>query len=80
MQSGKNLVKRRGVEAFFIFEVVIEQRFVDAGAAGNLVRSRARNAFMGELFQRGFQDGSARLFRLAAGAGLAGFDSRNQFN
>ena len=76
MQAGKNLVKRRGVQAFFIFEVVIEQRFIDAGAAGNLICARSGYAFMGELFQSGFEDSGTGFLRLAAGAGLAGFDGR----
>ena len=68
MQAGENLLQGRGVEAFLVLEVVIEQSFVDAGAAGNLVRARSGHAFMGKLFQRGLEDGGAGLFRLTAGA------------
>src|SRR6185312_14683937 len=74
MQSGKNLVERGSVEALFIFEVVIEKGLIDPGAAGNLVRSRTGNTFMGEFFQSGLEDSGAGLFRLTAGAGLTGFD------
>jgi hypothetical protein len=38
----------------------------------NLVCTGAGIAFMGELFQRGFQDSGAGLLRLAARAGFSG--------
>src|SRR6478735_937103 len=46
MEAGKNLVQRRGIKTFFIFEVVIEQGLVDSGSAGNFIGARSGNAFM----------------------------------
>ena len=54
------------IEVFFVFEIVVEQRLVDPGAAGNLVGAGAGYALVGKFFQRRLQDGGARLFRLAA--------------
>ena len=76
MQARKNLVQGGSVEAFLVLEVIIEQSFVHACAAGNLIRARARNAFMREFFQSSLQDSGAGFLGLAAGARLAGFDGR----
>jgi len=50
MQAGKNLLQGGSVQAFLVLEVVINQGFVHAGAAGNFIRASAGNALVRKFF------------------------------
>ena len=67
---------------FLVVKVVVEQRLVDAGGFGDGVDARAGQAFLGELGQRGLEDGVAAGLRLAAAAAarFGGFELRGIFN
>ena len=67
-QARDHLLQHRCVKAIFIFEIVIEQRFVDPGGAGNFICAGAGYTFVGKLLQRGIQDGGTGLLRLSARA------------
>src|SRR6516162_4899182 len=58
-----DLLQGSAVEAFFVLVIVVEQRLVDAGAAGDLISAGAGYALARELFQGGVEDRRAGLFR-----------------
>ncbi len=68
LQAGKRIVEHGAIKRLFVLEVVIEQRLVDAGLAGDGVGTGAGNAVLGELLRGGLQDRCPALLRLAAGA------------
>ncbi len=66
----KDKLQRGGVEVFFALEVVVEQRLVDAGLLGNLLRTRASQTVCAELPYSSVEDASAGLVgALGLGAG-----------
>src|SRR5580692_5545421 len=74
-QASEDLVEDGGIEGFLILEIVVKQRLVDAGRAGDGIDAGARHAFAGKLAHRGLQNGGTALFRAAAGseAGFGGW-------
>ena len=71
LQSGESAVEHRAVQRFFVFEVVVQQRLVDASFARDFLGAGTRDVVVGELLRRRFQDGRAALFRLPAGTHAA---------
>ena len=65
--AAENLIQNGLIQRLFIFEVVIEQRLVDLGGAGNRIGTRSRNALAGEFVDCSFKNRCTAFFRLAAG-------------
>ena len=72
-ETCENMVQHRAVERFFVFEVVVEQRFIDRGRPGYGVGAGAGHAFLCELAHGRIENGGPGLLGLAASteAGLA---------
>jgi hypothetical protein len=64
LERPKRFIQHCPVKRFFVFEVVINQSFVDARLARNGIRPRPRDAMLGKLLRRGRQNGSSALLRL----------------
>src|SRR5579872_121014 len=65
-QPGERFIEYRSVERLFVLEVVIEERLVDVGFAGDGVCTGSGDAVLCELEGRRLQNGCAALLRLAA--------------
>ena len=68
--------KRRRIKGFFAFEVVVEQRLVDAGCFGNLLGACAGQAVFAEFADGGVEDARRAFGRRArSGCGLWRFQT-----
>src|SRR5215467_1678731 len=64
----EGMIECRPVECFFVSEVIVEQRLVDLGSAGNGIGTGAINAVRRKFLYRSMEDRLTSFFGLAARA------------